>query len=178
VITEVTIRLYGVPPAISSAICSFPSVEDAVKVVIKTIQSSVPVARIELADAVQMDAINRYSKLDLQIAPTLWLEFHGSEASVREQAEAARKIASEHRGADFSWVINPRIAASFGAPAMMSFTPTRRCGRARSSGRPMSACRFLDSPNASSKHRRISPLPFYRHRSLVMSETATFTSAS
>jgi len=107
VITEVTIRLYGVPPAISSAICSFPSVEDAVKVVIKTIQSSVPVARIELADAVQMDAINRYSKLDLQIAPTLWLEFHGSEASVREQAEAARKIASEHRGADFSWVTNP-----------------------------------------------------------------------
>lgn len=107
VITEVTIRLYGVPPAISSAICSFPSVEDAVNVVIKTIQSSVPVARIELADAVQMDAINRYSKLDLQVAPTLWLEFHGSEASVREQAEAARKIASEHGGADFSWVTNP-----------------------------------------------------------------------
>jgi D-lactate dehydrogenase (cytochrome) len=107
VITEVTIRLYGVPPAISSAVCSFPSVEDAVNVVIKTIQSGVPVARIELADAVQMDAINRYSKLDLRVAPTLWLEFHGSEASVREQAEAARKIASEHGGTDFSWVTNP-----------------------------------------------------------------------
>jgi D-lactate dehydrogenase (cytochrome) len=107
VITEVTIRLYGVPPAISSAVCSFRSVEDAVNVVIKTIQSGVPVARIELADAVQMDAINRYSKLDLRVAPTLWLEFHGSEASVREQAEAARKIASEHGGTDFSWVTNP-----------------------------------------------------------------------
>jgi D-lactate dehydrogenase (cytochrome) len=107
VITEVTIRLYGVPPAISSAVCSFPSVEDAVNVVIKTIQSGVPVARIELADAVQMDAINRYSKLDLRVAPTLWLEFHGTEASVREQAEAARKIASEHGGTDFSWVTNP-----------------------------------------------------------------------
>jgi D-lactate dehydrogenase (cytochrome) len=107
VITEVTIRLYGVPSAISSAVCSFSSVEDAVNVVIKTIQSGVPVARIELADAVQMDAINRYSKLDLGVAPTLWLEFHGSEASVREQAEAARKIAAEHRGTDFSWVTNP-----------------------------------------------------------------------
>jgi D-lactate dehydrogenase (cytochrome) len=63
VITEVTVRLYGVPAAISSAVCSFPSVQAAVNVVIKTIQLGVPVARIELADAVQMDAINKYSKL-------------------------------------------------------------------------------------------------------------------
>ena len=80
VITEVTVRLYGVPAAISSAVCSFPSVEAAVNVVIKTIQEGVAVARIELADAVQMDAINRYSKFDLPVAPTLWLEFHGTEA--------------------------------------------------------------------------------------------------
>ena len=107
VITEVTVRLYGVPSAISSAVCSFPSVEGAVNVVIKTIQSGVPVARIELADAVQMDAINRYSKLNLRVAPTLWLEFHGSEASVREQAEKAQMIASEQGGTDFSWATNP-----------------------------------------------------------------------
>ena len=107
VITEVTVRLYGIPAAISSAVCSFPSVEAAVNVVIKTIQAAVPVARIELADAVQMDAIKRYSKLDLPVAPTLWLEFHGTEASVEEQAKMVQMIASEHGGTDFSWTNKP-----------------------------------------------------------------------
>jgi D-lactate dehydrogenase (cytochrome) len=107
VITEVTVRLYGVPAAISSAVCSFPSVEAAAHVVIKTIQTGVPVARIELADALQMDAINRYSKLDLPVAPTLWLEFHGTEASVEEQAKMVQMIASEHGGIDFSWATDP-----------------------------------------------------------------------
>jgi D-lactate dehydrogenase (cytochrome) len=106
VITEITIRLYGVPAAISSAVCSFPSVEAAVNVVIKTIQAGVPVARIELADAAQMDAIKRYSKLHLPVAPTLWLEFHGTEAGVAEQANMVQLIASEHGGADFSWTTN------------------------------------------------------------------------
>jgi len=107
VITEVTVRLYGIPAAISSAVCSFPSVEAAVNVVIKTIQRGVPVARIELADAVQMDAINKYSKLELRVAPTLWLEFHGTEASAEEQAKMVQMIASEHGGTDFSWTTNP-----------------------------------------------------------------------
>jgi D-lactate dehydrogenase (cytochrome) len=107
VITEVTVRLYGIPAAISSAVCSFPSVEAAANVVIKTIQTGVPVARIELADALQMDAINRYSKLDLPVAPTLWFEFHGTEASVEEQAKMVQMIASEHGGTDFSWTTNP-----------------------------------------------------------------------
>ena len=65
-----------------------------------------PVARIELADAVQMDAIKKYSKLDVQVAPTLWLEFHGTEASVAEQARMVQMIASEHGGTDFSWATN------------------------------------------------------------------------
>jgi D-lactate dehydrogenase (cytochrome) len=107
VITEITVRLYGVPAAISSAVCSFPSVEAAVNVVIKTIQAGVPVARIELADPVQMDAINKYSKLNLPVAPTLWLEFHGTEHSVAEQASMVQTIASEHGGADFSWTTKP-----------------------------------------------------------------------
>jgi D-lactate dehydrogenase (cytochrome) len=107
VITEVTVRLFGIPAAISSAVCSFPSVEAAASVVIKTIQAGVPVARIELADAAQMDAINRYSKLDLPVAPTMWLEFHGTEASVAEQAKMVKMIASEHGGTDFSWTTNP-----------------------------------------------------------------------
>src|SRR5262249_14409726 len=103
IITEVTVRLYGIPAAISSAMCSFPSVKDAVDTVIQTIQTGIPVARIELADALQMKAINAFSKLSLPEAPTLWLEFHGSEAGVAEQAEMVQAIASEHGGADFTW---------------------------------------------------------------------------
>jgi D-lactate dehydrogenase (cytochrome) len=75
--------------------------------VIRTIQVSAPVARIELADAVQMDAINRYSKLELPVAPTSWLEFHGTEVSVAEQAKMVQMIASEQGGTDFSWTTNP-----------------------------------------------------------------------
>jgi D-lactate dehydrogenase (cytochrome) len=108
VITEITVRLYGVPAAICSAVCSFPNVELAVNVVIRTIQAGVPVARIELADAVQMDAINRYSKLELPVAPTLWLEFHGTAAGVEEQAKTVQVMASEHGGTDFSWTANPQ----------------------------------------------------------------------
>jgi D-lactate dehydrogenase (cytochrome) len=103
VITEVTVRLYGTPAAISAAVCSFGSIEAAVSAVIQTIQASVPVARIELANAMQMDAINKYSKLDLPVTPTLWLEFHGTEASVAEQAETVQKITAGHGGANFSW---------------------------------------------------------------------------
>ena len=107
IITEITVRLYGIPAATSSAMCSFPSVKDAVDTVIQTIQSGIPVARIELADAVQMDAINKYSKLNQPVAPTLWLEFHGTEASVAEQAEMVQALAAEHGGANFSWTTSP-----------------------------------------------------------------------
>jgi D-lactate dehydrogenase (cytochrome) len=78
VITEVTVRLYGIPSAISAATCSFPSVEDAVNTVIQTIHAGIAVARIELADAAAMDSIIQYSKLDLPVAPVLWMEFHGA----------------------------------------------------------------------------------------------------
>jgi len=107
VITEVTVRLYGTPEAISAAVCSFASIEAAVSAVIQTIQAGVPVARIELANAMQMDAINKYSKLDLPVTPTLWLEFHGTEASVAEQAETVQKITAGHGGANFSWATRP-----------------------------------------------------------------------
>jgi D-lactate dehydrogenase (cytochrome) len=107
IITEITLRLYGIPAAISSAMCSFPTIEDAVNTVIMTIQSGIPVARIELADDIQMKAIVLQSKLDLPIASTLWLEFHGTEASVAEQAEMVQAIASEHGGNDFTWTTLP-----------------------------------------------------------------------
>ncbi len=107
VIVEVTVRLHGIPAAISSAVCSFPSLEAAVNTAIKTIQGGVPVARMELANAAQIGAINSYSSLDLPVAPTLWLEFHGTEASVQEQAKIVQKIAFDHGGADFCWSAHP-----------------------------------------------------------------------
>jgi D-lactate dehydrogenase (cytochrome) len=107
VITEATVRLYGIPAAISAAVCSFASIEAAVNAVIHTIQAGVPVARIEVANAIQMDAINKYSRLNLPVAPTLWLEFHGTEVSVAEQAEMVQKIAAAHGGANFSWTTKP-----------------------------------------------------------------------
>ena len=107
IITEITLRLYGIPQAISSAMCSFENIEDAVNTVILTIQSGIPVARIELADDVQMKAITLHSKLDLPIANTLWLEFHGTEASVAEQAEMVQAIAKDFGGNDFSWTTLP-----------------------------------------------------------------------
>ncbi len=107
VITEVTVRLYGIPDAISAAVCAFPTIAAAVDTVILTIQSGVPVARIELLDEAQIDAINKYSKLDHRVAPTLFFEFHGSPAGVAEQVETVKAIADEHGGDDFSWATTP-----------------------------------------------------------------------
>src|SRR5580692_8262684 len=103
VITEVTLKLYGIPEAISAAVCAFPTIDDAVNTVILTIQSGIPVARIELLDEAQMDAINKYSKLDHKIAPTLFFEFHGTTAGVAEQVELVKDIAGEYGGDDFRW---------------------------------------------------------------------------
>jgi D-lactate dehydrogenase (cytochrome) len=104
VITELTLRLHGIPEAISSAVCAFPSLDAAVRAVIQTIQLGIPVARIELLDEHQMQGCIAYSKLEgLTPAPTLFYEFHGSEAGVREQAETAQAIAEEQGGEDFRW---------------------------------------------------------------------------
>ncbi len=103
IITEITLRLYGIPEAISAATVSFPDIEGAVQSVIQTIQNGIPVARIELLDDVQVDAVNRYSKLDLPVQPTLFLEFHGSNASVREQAEQVSAICRDFGAGDFQW---------------------------------------------------------------------------
>lgn len=103
VITEVTLKLFGIPEAISAAVCSFDDMESAVNTVILTIQSGIPIARIELLDAVQMDACNKYSDLNYPVAPTLFFEFHGTENSVAEQVEQVQSIAGELGGTDFSW---------------------------------------------------------------------------
>ena len=103
VITEITLRLYGIPEAISSAVCAFETIGGAVDSVISTIQSGIPVARIELLDDVQMDAINRFSGLSYPAKPTLFLEFHGTEAGVAEQAEMVQAIAADNGGSGFQW---------------------------------------------------------------------------
>ena len=104
VITEIQLRLYGVPEAISAAVCQFPDLESAVNTVITAMQSGIPVARIELLDDVQMDASIRYSKLEgFAVQPTLFFEFHGSPAGVREQSDAMQAISDEFGGSAYQW---------------------------------------------------------------------------
>ena len=103
IITELTLRLSGIPEAILSGTCPFPSVEAACNATIQTIQSGIPVARIELLDALQVRACNLYSKLTLPETPMLFLEFHGTEASVAEQSQRFGEIAKEFGGGPFDW---------------------------------------------------------------------------
>ncbi len=103
IITELTLRLAGIPEAIAAGVCPFPTVEAACNATILTIQSGIPVARIELLDALQVRACNLYSKLDLPETPMLFLEFHGTEAGVAEQSQRFGDIAKEHGGGPFDW---------------------------------------------------------------------------
>lgn len=107
VMTEVTLRLYPLPEAVSAAICSFPSIDAAVRTTIGIIQLGVPIARCELLDANAIRAVNAHDRLGLREAPMLLMEFHGSEAGVREQAETVQEFAREHGGADFQWATTP-----------------------------------------------------------------------
>ena len=103
IITEVTVRLFQRPPAVSAAVCAFATVEDAVETVIRTVQSAIPIARAELLDEVAIAAVNAYSGLEQRVAPTLFLEFHGTQRGVAEQAAAVEEIATAHRGDGFRW---------------------------------------------------------------------------
>ena len=103
IITEITLRLYGIPESMVSATCAFDSLEGAVNTVIQTIQSGIPVARIELMDTETVDTVNKYSKLSLPLKSILLLEFHGTEAGTKEQAEMVQAIAADHGGGDFAW---------------------------------------------------------------------------
>jgi D-lactate dehydrogenase (cytochrome) len=107
VITELTLKLSGIPEAIASGVCPFPSVDAACKATILTIQSGIPVARIELLDALQIRAVNAYSKLSLPEVPTLFVEFHGSDASVAEQSQRFGEIVADLGGGPFDWATKP-----------------------------------------------------------------------
>ena len=107
VITEVTVRLYPLPEAISAAICSFPSIEAALRTTIQIIQLGVPIARVELIDDNTVRMVNAHSKLGLREEPLLLMEFHGSPTGVKEQAELVQEIAAEHGGNAFEWATTP-----------------------------------------------------------------------
>jgi D-lactate dehydrogenase (cytochrome) len=107
IITEVTVRLYPVPEAMSAAICSFPDIAGAVNTVTHTLQAGIPIARSEALCATTMKAINAYSKTSYREQPTLFLEFHGTQASVEEQAKLVQDIARENGGMDFEWTTKP-----------------------------------------------------------------------
>ncbi len=103
IITELTLRLFGIPAAISAAVCPFPEMRAAVDSVIRIIQLGIPVARIELLDELTMGAINRHAGLDYPITPTLFFEFHGTEQGVAEQVELVQEITAEFGVRDFQW---------------------------------------------------------------------------
>ena len=107
IITQLTLKLSGIPEAIAGGTCTFPSVEACCNTAIMTIQSGIPIARIELLDALQVRAINNYSKLGLPEQPMLFLEFHGTEAYVAEQSKRFGEIAAEFGGGPFAWTTRP-----------------------------------------------------------------------
>ena len=107
IFTEITLRIYPLPEAVSSAICSFASIENAVHTVIQTIQMGIPIARVELVDVNSVRMVNAYSKLDLREEPMLLMEFHGSPTGVKEQAEMVQDIANEFGGNAFEWAERP-----------------------------------------------------------------------
>ena len=107
VMTEVTLKLYPLPEAVSAAVCSFPSIEAAVRTTIAIIQMGVPIARVELIDANTVRMVNNYAKLGLREEAMLLMEFHGSPASVQEQAQTVQEIANDHGGESFEWATTP-----------------------------------------------------------------------
>ncbi|WP_153141683.1 FAD-linked oxidase C-terminal domain-containing protein [Paraburkholderia agricolaris] len=107
IVTAVTLKLHAIPEHIAVATCSFPELSQAVQAVIQTVQAGVPIGRVELLDDTQVEAVNRYSKLALSVAPTLIFEFHGSRGAVQDQIELVKDIADANGGCNFEWAERP-----------------------------------------------------------------------
>jgi D-lactate dehydrogenase (cytochrome) len=121
IITELTLRLHPLPSNVAAASCAFPTLHDAVATVTDLVMSGGQLARIEFLDEHQVRACNLHSKLDLPEKPTLFLEFHGSQATVREQAELAQEIAASHGGIDFKWATRPEDRTQFWRARHMAY---------------------------------------------------------
>jgi D-lactate dehydrogenase (cytochrome) len=164
VMTEITLKLYPLPEAVSAAICTFPSIDAAVRTTIQVIQMGVPIARCELLDANAIRGVNKHSKLNLREAPMLLMEFHGSEAGVQEQAETVQAIAREHAGADFEWARTPEERTRLWTArhqsyfAALQMRPGCRC---MSTDTCVPISRLAESINASVAEAEAAGLPYW-----------------
>ena len=164
VMTEVTLKLYPLPEAVSAAVCNFPSVDAAVQTTIQVIQMGVPIARCELLDANAIRAVNKHSKLSLHESPLLLMEFHGSEASVQEQAETVQALAAEHGGQAFQWARTPEERSKLWAARHQSYfaaLQTRPGCRCQSSDTCVPISRLAESINDSVDEAEASGIPYW-----------------
>ena len=162
-ITEVTVRLHPQPEAVAAAVVHFPGVRRAVEAVIQVLQMGVPLARAELLDALSIRAINAHSHTTLAEQPTLFLEFCGSDAQVREQAEVVQAVMAEHGGGGFQWATRPEERRRLWTPRHHAYFAACSCAPAAAPCPPTPACRCHAWPTAwprrrpTSKHRALSP---------------------
>jgi D-lactate dehydrogenase (cytochrome) len=164
VMTEVTLKLYPLPEAVSAAVSFFPSIDAAVQTTIEIIQMGVPIARCELLDANAIRAVNRHSQLTLREAPMLLMEFHGSEASVAEQAATVQDIAKEHGGADFEWARTPEERTRLWKArheAYFAALQTRPGCRCQSTDTCVPISRLAESINESVDEAEASGIPYW-----------------
>ncbi len=164
VMTELTLRVYPLPEAVSAAICHFPSIAAAVRTTIEVIQTGIPIARCELLDAHAIRAVNRHSKLALREAPMLLMEFHGSAGGVREQAEAVQAIAGDHDGEAFEWAHTPEERTRLWAArhqAYFAALQTRPGCRCQSSDTCVPISRLAESIDASVAEADASGIPYW-----------------
>ncbi len=164
VMTEVTLKLYPLPEAVSAAVCFFPSIDAAVQTTIAVIQMGVPIARCELLDANAIRGVNKHSQLTLREAPMLLMEFHGSEAGVAEQATTVQEIARDHGGADFEWARTPEERTRLWKArhesyfAALQMRPGCRC---QSSDTCVPISRLADAINESVAEAEASRIPYW-----------------
>jgi D-lactate dehydrogenase (cytochrome) len=164
VMTEITLKLYPLPEAVSAAICHFPSIDAAVRTTIQIIQMGVPIARCELLDAHAIRAVNRHSKLSLAEQPMLLMEFHGSEAGVQEQAETVQALAAEFGGGGFEWATTPEARTKLWTArhqayfAALQMRPGCRC---QSSDTCVPISKLAESINQSVAEAEASGIPYW-----------------
>ena len=164
VMTEVTLKLFPLPEAVSAAVCNFPSIDAAVQTTIQLIQMGVPIARCELLDANAIRAVNQHSKLSLHESPLLLMEFHGSEASVQEQAQTVQALAAEHGGQAFQWARTPEERSKLWAARHRSYfaaLQTRPGCRCQSSDTCVPISRLAESINDSVDEAEASGIPYW-----------------
>jgi len=164
VLTEITLKLYPLPEAVSAAICHFPSVDAAVRTTIQVIQMGVPIARCELLDANAIRAVNLYAKLGLREMPMLLMEFHGSEAGVAEQAATVQEVAREQGGADFQWATTPEERTRLWSArhkAYFAALQTRPGCRCQSTDTCVPISRLAESINQSIAESEAAGIPYW-----------------